>query len=413
MNSHERKLNARRHFVLARQAFTLIELLVVIAIIGILATVSIVALNNARAKSRDAKRLADIKNIQTALALYYSDKEEYPITLTSGQPLFSTSLDGDGNMVTTTFMSSVPSAPTPADGANCNTTNNVFTYVTSSDLQSYTLSTCVASPPQTAASSSGAAIYIADPAQSQPCGQYIIDYAGQKYRTVQVGTQCWMRDNLNVGTMLTITGNNCAVPFWVLRECAVNNDVIEKYCYSNTAANCLTDGGLYEWSEAMAFPWECNFVDFRSGLSTCGTANTYRIATPHRGICPPGWHIPSNSERYTLESYLTDPDQTCSSSRDAAWYATNGWGCDTAGTKMKIGGSSGFDGLLAGLRNAAYNNIGGGEFRLRASYGMFWSSTPGYYAAEFDRVLGSTQSKINRWYGEYGSSGLSVRCIKD
>jgi prepilin-type N-terminal cleavage/methylation domain-containing protein len=64
-------------------AFTLIELLVVIAIIGILATVSVIALNNARAKSRDTKRVADIKQLTTALALYYNDKKEYPINFNS------------------------------------------------------------------------------------------------------------------------------------------------------------------------------------------------------------------------------------------------------------------------------------------------------------------------------------------
>ncbi len=61
-----------------KRGFTLIELLVVIAIIGLLATLAVVALNNARQKSRDAKRVSDIKQIQTALELYYSDQSGYP-----------------------------------------------------------------------------------------------------------------------------------------------------------------------------------------------------------------------------------------------------------------------------------------------------------------------------------------------
>jgi len=63
--------------------FTLIELLLVIAIIGLIATLAVVGLNRARAKNRDAKRLADIKTLQTALALYLDRNGRYP--------------DGDGN----------------------------------------------------------------------------------------------------------------------------------------------------------------------------------------------------------------------------------------------------------------------------------------------------------------------------
>lgn len=67
-----------------RKGFTLIELLVVIAIIGLLSTLAIVALGTARLKSRDARRLADLKQIQTALEMYYSDSSSYPLTPGSG-----------------------------------------------------------------------------------------------------------------------------------------------------------------------------------------------------------------------------------------------------------------------------------------------------------------------------------------
>jgi len=66
---------------LKQKGFTLIELLVVIAIIGILASVVLASLNSARARARDAKRLSDLKQIQTALNLYYADYGAYPSTV--------------------------------------------------------------------------------------------------------------------------------------------------------------------------------------------------------------------------------------------------------------------------------------------------------------------------------------------
>ncbi|OGL85497.1 hypothetical protein A3J03_05485 [Candidatus Uhrbacteria bacterium RIFCSPLOWO2_02_FULL_46_25] len=60
------------------RGFTLIELLIVIAIIGILSTLAVVSLGNARARARDAKRIADLKQIQTALNLFYDQTGKYP-----------------------------------------------------------------------------------------------------------------------------------------------------------------------------------------------------------------------------------------------------------------------------------------------------------------------------------------------
>lgn len=79
-----------------KKGFTLIELLVVIAIIGLLSTLAVVALGSARVKARDSKRLSDLKQVQTALELYYTDKNDYP---TTGGVLGSTNLaclNGDG-----------------------------------------------------------------------------------------------------------------------------------------------------------------------------------------------------------------------------------------------------------------------------------------------------------------------------
>ncbi len=106
-----------------KRGFTLIELLVVIAIIGILSTLAVVSLNNARLKSRDAKRVADVKQIQTALELYFADNNAYPagtaLTLGSGagQALSNAGFTATADIGTTVYMGQVPANPTPGGAA--------------------------------------------------------------------------------------------------------------------------------------------------------------------------------------------------------------------------------------------------------------------------------------------------------
>jgi len=114
-----------------QQGFTLIELLVVIAIIGLLSTLAVVALNNARMKSRDAKRISDIKQIQTALELYYNDANAYPATL--GSSIISG---------TVTYMAVVPTNPTPANDGTCSSGNS-YTYSAGTNNTTYTLTYCL------------------------------------------------------------------------------------------------------------------------------------------------------------------------------------------------------------------------------------------------------------------------------
>lgn len=94
---------------------------------------------------------------------------------------------------------------------------------------------------------------------SQPCGELKVTHKGKTYNTVEIGKQCWLKENLNVGTMM---------------EEQLNNLLIEKYCYDDKEVNCDKYGGLYEWGEAMA----------------------YKQSEGVRGICPTGWHIPTFDE---------------------------------------------------------------------------------------------------------------------
>jgi len=109
-----------------QKGFTLIELLVVIAIIGLLSTLAVVALNNAREKARDARRVGDVKQVQTALELYYNDESGYPDAVTGGG-----SITGATSGIT--YMSTVPIPPTPP------TAHTAYTYTKRDDGASYTL----------------------------------------------------------------------------------------------------------------------------------------------------------------------------------------------------------------------------------------------------------------------------------
>ena len=113
-----------------KKGFTLIELLVVIAIIGLLTTLAVVALSSARLKARDSKRLSDLKQIQTSLELYYTDKNAYPVEATAVTlgAAADDCIDGGGIVAacatTPTYMGLIPTDPgsnsysyTSADGS--------------------------------------------------------------------------------------------------------------------------------------------------------------------------------------------------------------------------------------------------------------------------------------------------------
>lgn len=128
-----------------KDGFTLIELLVVIAIIGLLSTLSIIALNSARARARDAKRISDVKQMQIALEMYYNENNAYPASsaVVPGSAI--------GSLAGEPFLRAVPTPPQPYDGSVCNTDSGnylktKYNYVlntSTGEIPSYTISFCI------------------------------------------------------------------------------------------------------------------------------------------------------------------------------------------------------------------------------------------------------------------------------
>ncbi len=199
-----------------------------------------------------------------------------------------------------------------------------------------------------------------------------VTYAGKTYNTVQIGTQCWFKENLNIGTRINGYLNQ------------TNNSTIEKYCHNDLESNCDIYGGLYQWDEAMQ----------------------YSTTEGVQGICPTGWHIPTDAQWCTLTQYI-DPTVNCN---EVGWSGTD------VGTKMKsttgwYGGgngtnTSGFSALPGGSRD--YN----GSFNDVTNYTYFWSSSQFDAAGAWFRYLYYDYAYVSR-SGNYKTYGFSGRCLKD
>ena len=208
-------------------------------------------------------------------------------------------------------------------------------------------------------------------ASSWTCGSVLIDSRdAQTYTTVLIGSQCWMRQNLNVGTKILIAsgpqGTSCSS--------------IQKYCYSNSDSNCTTYGGLYEWNQAMC------------GSTTAGA----------QGICPTGWHVPTHDEFTTLErAVCTSGSCTTDFPFDTT---TTGWRGTNEGTNLQTVDATHFSGLFAGRSySGSFLNVG--------SNGYFWSSVQSSANAWY-RYLNVGNAQVNR-YTYTKAYGFSVRCLKN
>jgi uncharacterized protein (TIGR02145 family) len=165
-----------------------------------------------------------------------------------------------------------------------------------------------------------------------------------------------------------------------------NNAVVEKYCYNNNSLKCDTFGALYQWAEA---------VQYQNGAkNTALTSPT--LSGNIRGICPLGWHLPSEAEFATLE---------------IIWGGSSG-----AGGHMKSTGSfwaspntgatnlTGFSALPTGMLTNTFNN----QYVIT----FYWSSTEFSATQSKVRTLGYNSATL----GAQNSTkiyGNAVRCLKD
>ncbi len=185
------------------------------------------------------------------------------------------------------------------------------------------------------------------------CGNTLTDIRdGKTYPTVQIGAQCWMAANLNRGSQISSS------------QVQFDNCTDEKYCFGNDAAKCSKYGGLYQWDEMMRYD------DTPAG----------------QGLCPPGWHIPTDNDWTVLCNF----------------YNGNGF----AGRPLQ-------DTIVSGFRA-----LTGGVFYLNSSWSfadfavLFWTSSSwGSYKA-----LSHGMNTINFSVSLYPSSranAFPVRCLRD
>jgi len=200
-------------------------------------------------------------------------------------------------------------------------------------------------------------------------GPVLTDYDGNTYKTVIIGTQLWMAENLKV----TKEADGTAIPLvtddtdWANLE---NNDTDKAYCYySNSTDSLAKYGALYTYAAA-------------------------------KDACPTGWHLPSDAEWTELETYIANDGH--SGTEGTALKSISGWYNSGNGTD-----DYGFSALPGGIRHiddGAFGGVGGS--------GYWWSSTEHSSSNAYLRYLDYNYASVRRYSGNK-SNGVSVRCVRD
>ena len=197
----------------------------------------------------------------------------------------------------------------------------------------------------------------------------------QTYRTVKIGDQLWMAENLN----------------YVYLQSTEDLDSIS-FCYNDSAEYCEKYGRLYTWAAAMD-----SVGVWSTDAKGCGNNPSCFPSGTIRGICPEGWHLPSKDEWDTLLTVVGDSSVAGTRLKSTSWMD------EIVGENGS--GDSGFMGLPAGNRNLY------GKFIDEGDNAYFWSSS------EFNSHDGIGMDLLHDNNGRLSNSGkpygYSVRCIKN
>ena len=196
-------------------------------------------------------------------------------------------------------------------------------------------------------------------------------YGGRTYKTVTIGTQTWMAENLNYAdstAMPNLKGNS--------------------WCYENSADSCAKYGRLYTWTGAM---------NIDSSYQSAAV-----ISAPWRGACPTGWHIPTDAEWTTLETVVGSYSYSVAGTK---LKSTSGWNDD--GDESGNGTDAyGFSALPAGAR---YDD---GNFSYVGDDADFWSATEDGTGIAYYRYLYHFYAIMHTYYHNK-KDAFSVRCVQD
>ena len=221
----------------------------------------------------------------------------------------------------------------------------------------------------------------------------VTDIDGNSYDAIQIGNQVWMTDNLRT----TRYADGSTIPL------GDSNSYTEPYRYApglnqsneENMSNVTQYGYLYNWSAVMH-------------VASSSTSNPSGV----QGICPDGWHVPSDAEWTELTTYVkSQPNYLSRGSAEhiaKALAATWGWNSsnmtDVPGNNPSTNNSTGFSALPAGYWDDGTHNFGGKAY--------FWSATEGYYQDAYGLEIHNDYEIVQR-YNDYKYVGLSVRCIRN